>query len=53
MKVNIPKCIYDTYQEATINANKGLVAGVDNAIIGIGQVLMDGWIIVIGIIWYI
>jgi hypothetical protein len=60
-------CIYDAYQEATVGANRPLVVdqsssafeGNSNqltlsgkAFIGTGQVLMDVWIAILGIIWY-
>ena len=62
-----PACIYDAYLTATLAANRELAVdpssaafeGNSNALtvagmafIGTGQVLMDLWIAVLGIIWY-
>lgn len=48
----IVNCIHDTYLEATYNANRWMYNGADDPILGIGQVLTDLWILILGIIWY-
>jgi hypothetical protein len=48
-----PDCIRDAWQEVTLGLNERLAngSGSDNIVIGIGQVLMDGWIFIMGILW--
>ena len=41
----------DAYQEYTFNINRKLYSGWDNVAIGIGQVIMDGWIVASSIFW--
>jgi hypothetical protein len=44
-------CIFDRYHSFTSPINMKLEGGLDNILIGIGQVLMDGWIVFSFIIW--
>jgi len=44
-------CAVDKYHEITYEANRKLYHGWDNTIIGIGQLLMDGWVIFMGLYW--
>lgn len=49
-----PNCLRDAWHDLTLPLNKDLAdgSGGDNVVIGIGQVLMDGWIFIIVILWY-
>ena len=53
IKFDNSKCYQDTYFDATWNANRWLRNHGANVIIGIGQVMMDAWIIFAGVAWYI
>jgi len=53
LKFNDAVCISDTYFEATWSANRWLRNTGANAIIGLGQVIMDAAIIFAGLTWYI
>lgn len=44
-------CNIDKYHELTYEANRKLYHGWDNTILGIGQLLMDGWVIFMGLYW--
>lgn len=44
-------CNIDKYHEVTYEANRKLYHGWDNMIIGIGQLLMDGWVLFMGTYW--
>ena len=44
-------CNIDKYHEFTYEANRKLYHGWDNTILGIGQLLMDGWVIFMGGYW--
>ena len=44
-------CNVDKYHELTYEANRKLYHGWDNTIIGIGQLLMDGWVIFMAFYW--
>lgn len=44
-------CKIDKYHEITYEANRKLYHGWDNTIIGIGQLLMDGWVVYTGLYW--
>lgn len=47
-----PQCLNDAWHNFSGDLNKGLDQnGTDNIIIGIGQVLMDGWIVMLIIFW--
>ena len=46
-------CVIDKYHQFTYPANRKLYNGWDNTIIGIGQLLMDGWVLFTAIYWYI
>ena len=45
-------CNIDKYHQLTYAANRKLFHGWDNLIIGIGQLLMDGWVLFTAIYWY-
>jgi len=49
-----PACLRDAWHDLTLGFNEHLAngSGGDNVVIGIGQVLMDGWIFIIVILWY-
>jgi hypothetical protein len=47
----VPSCVRDSWHELTSDLNLGLKDGVDDAVIGVGQVLMDGWILVCVGVW--
>jgi hypothetical protein len=44
-------CAIDKYHELTYEANRKLYHGWDNTILGIGQLLMDGWVIFMALYW--
>jgi len=46
-----PDCILDRYHVFTGPINKNLEDGFDNVIIGIGQVMIDLWVIICFILW--
>ena len=51
---DIPLCLKDVWHVATASANNGLdYDNNGNIVIGIGQVIMDCWIVLTFIFWYI
>jgi hypothetical protein len=44
-------CNIDKYHELTYEANRKLYHGWDNTILGIGQLLMDGWVLFMAFYW--
>ena len=52
-KKHDPSCLNDAWHNFTASLNNGLDSGGrDNIVLGIGQVLMDGWIVSMCIVWY-
>jgi len=47
----LPLCYRDAWHDLTYDLNIRLKNGVDDVVIGIGQVLMDGWIVTIILLW--
>lgn len=47
-----PVCINDAWHNFSSGLNEGLDnGGKDNVVIGIGQVLMDAWIVTAVVVW--
>ena len=46
------ECFLDNYHELTYGANRKMMEGWDNIVIGIGQLMMDSWVLLIGVYWY-
>ena len=52
--IDIPSCLVDKWHVFTASANNNLdINNNDNIVIGIGQVIMDSWIVLTFIFWYL
>jgi len=49
--IDTTRAVFDAYQEFTFEINRKLYHGWDNVVIGIGQVMMDGWILSSALFW--